>query len=62
MEKIDTEGVNSKDDGGRYVGKERRRREIEGGKERQRGVERGRGEGRKERGRKEGRREEGFCK
>lgn len=37
MEKIDTEGVNSKDDGGRYVGgKKGGRRGIERRKERQR--------------------------
>ena len=46
MEKIDTEGVNSKDDGGRYVGgKKGRRRGIERRKERQRVWKEGGGKG-----------------
>ena len=61
LEKIDTEGVNSKDDGGRYVGgRENKERDRGGGEEKQRCVENGRGEGgREERGREGGRREGG---
>ena len=59
LEKIDTEGVNSKDDGGRYVGGREKKERERGGKEKQRCVENGRGEGGRREGGKEGGEREG---
>ena len=70
LEKIDTEGVNSKDDGGRYVGgRESKERDRGGegkaemcGKWEGGGREGGEREGREREGRVEEERDKEFCK